>query len=93
MIDYKYSEPAIFAELKEYVDNTYRSHYVGEDNIQSIDLIMAAGHGVGFYVGDILKYATRYGKKKGEERKDILKIIHYGMLLLHLHDKMNKPKG
>ena len=45
-----------------------------------------AGHGVGFTVGNIMKYAQRYGKKNGYERKDIMKIIHYAIMLLYVHD-------
>lgn len=33
-----------------------------------------------------MKYAQRYGKKDGFNRKDILKIIHYAVMLLHVHD-------
>lgn len=90
--DFKYDEKKILSELGEYVASTYGQHYVGDDNIQAVDLIMASGHGIGFFIGDIIKYASRYGKKKGQERKDILKILHYGMFLLHLHDKMQKNK-
>jgi hypothetical protein len=41
---------------------------------------------VGFTIGNIMKYAQRYGKKNGYNRKDILKIIHYAIMLLHVHD-------
>ena len=34
----------------------------------------------------MLKYASRYDRK-GTARKDIIKIIHYGLLLLHFNDK------
>lgn len=89
-INYKYKEGALLDELKSYVDKTYdpaENHYVGSDNVQAMDLIIASGHGIGFVVGDIIKYASRYGKKKGQERKDILKILHYALFLLFLHDK------
>jgi hypothetical protein len=90
--EYKYDEERLLEEIREYVDSTYKGHYVGEDNVQSIDLTFAAGHGVGFCVGSLLKYASRYGKKKGYNRDDVLKIIHYGMLLLYVHDKNNQER-
>src|SRR3712207_8704595 len=36
---FKYSEAEVLAELRKYVENTYNQHYVGEDNVQSMDLI------------------------------------------------------
>jgi len=32
---------------------------------------------------NIIKYAMRYGKKEGYNKKDLLKIIHYTILLWH----------
>lgn len=89
-IEYKFDEQNLIKELKEYIDSTYTKHYVGPDNIQAFELIASAGHGIGFTVGDIIKYAARYGKKDGNNRADILKILHYGILLLYTHDKDNK---
>lgn len=85
---YKYSEGRLLDELRAYIDSTYSGHYnQSEDNVQAMDLIMAGGHADGFCVGNILKYAQRYGKKKGFNRDDILKVIHYAIFLLHIHDK------
>lgn len=39
-----------------------------------------------FCIGNILKYAQRYGKKEGCNRKDLLKVIHYAIMALHVHD-------
>jgi len=33
-----------------------------------------------------MKYAQRYGKKNGFNRADILKIVHYAVILLYIHD-------
>ena len=30
-----------------------------------------------------MKYAQRFGKKDGKNRKDLLKVIHYGIMALH----------
>ena len=81
----KYSEDEILKEISDYVDNTYGAHYsVGP--VQSLDLIESVGDAQAFCRSNILKYASRYDKK-GTARKDIVKIIHYGMLLLHFYDK------
>lgn len=89
-VPYKYHEDEILKEIKEYIDSTYHGHYVGEDNVQSLDLILATGHAAGFMVGSILKYASRYGKKKGFNRDDVMKIAHYALLLLYEHDKFGR---
>tara|TARA_B100001142_G_scaffold131600_1_gene133193 strand:+ start:62066 stop:62533 length:468 start_codon:yes stop_codon:yes gene_type:complete len=84
---YKYSEETILKELTEYISNTYRQHYsTGNDNIQTLDLIEACGDGEPFCRSNILKYASRYDRK-GTSRRDILKILHYAVLLLHFNDK------
>jgi len=86
-VDYKFNEDNLLKELSDYINNTYTKHYVGPDNIQAFELIASAGHGVGFTIGDIIKYAARYGKKNGRNRDDLLKILHYGILALYIHDK------
>ena len=85
MIEYKYNEEALLKELKEYIDKTYGEHY-SQDKFQTTEFIIDAGHGVGFTVGNIIKYAQRYGKKAGRNRQDILKVLHYAMMLLYVHD-------
>jgi hypothetical protein len=83
----KYSEDTILEELRSYVVSTYGQHYSsGNDSIQTLDLIEACGDAEAFCRSNILKYASRYDKK-GTARRDIIKILHYGMLLLHFNDK------
>ena len=41
----------------------------------------------GFVYGNVLKYTQRYGKKEGKNRKDLLKILHYAIIALHVHDR------
>ena len=84
-IEYRYNEGETLEELKEYIDATYGEHY-SRRKFQASEFIFDAGHGVGFTVGNIMKYAQRYGKKDGHNRKDILKILHYAIMLLHVHD-------
>ena len=63
-IDYKFNEAKLIEELKLYVDTTYEAHY-SKTKFQATEFILDAGHGEGFCIGNILKYAQRYGKKEG----------------------------
>lgn len=84
---YKYNEDVILKELKDYITGTYNQHYsAGDDKIQTLDLIEACGDGESFCRSNILKYASRYDKK-GTARRDITKILHYAVLLMHFNDK------
>ena len=58
----------------------------GDDSIQTLDLIEACGDAEAFCRSNILKYASRYDKK-GSARQDLLKVLHYGILLMHFHTK------
>ena len=79
---YRYSEDKILKELKEYIDSTYKQHY-SKNKFQATEFSMDSGHGEGFCIGNIMKYAQRFGKKDGKNRKDLLKVIHYGIMALH----------
>ena len=84
---YKYDEESILKELSDYISGTYNAHYsAGDDKIQTLDLIEACGDGEAFCRSNILKYASRYDKK-GTARRDIMKILHYAVLLMHFNDK------
>jgi hypothetical protein len=82
---WKYNEDKILKDIQDYVTSTYGSHYCGhnEDDIQTIDLIAAKNLATGFCQANILKYGSRYGDKDGRNKRDLLKVIHYAMLLLH----------
>ena len=84
-IDYKYDEDKNSADLKAYVDATYGEHY-SKNKFQATEFIIDGGHGDGFCIGNIMKYAQRYGNKDGHNRKDILKVLHYALIQLHVHD-------
>ena len=84
-IEYKYSEDRILNELKEYVDKTYGEHYA-KNKFQATEFIIDGGHGEGFCLGNILKYTQRYGKKAGKNRADLMKVVHYAIIALHVHD-------
>ena len=84
-IDYRYNEDEALLELKTYIDSTYDEHY-SKNKFQATEFIIDAGHGEGFCIGNILKYAQRYGKKNGKDRRDLLKVIHYGIMALYLNE-------
>jgi|TARA_R100001126_G_scaffold50036_1_gene28324 hypothetical protein len=83
-IRYKFNEDKILADIKEYIDSTYDQHY-SQGKYQATDMIIDAGHGEGFSIGNIMKYAMRCGKKD-EKRKELMKIIHYGIIGLYVED-------
>ena len=91
-IDYKYNEDNILKELQEYIDKTYDEHY-SHKNFQATEFVIDSGHGEGFCIGNIMKYAQRYGKKNGKDRKDLLKVIHYGIMALYNHDIENEKEN
>ena len=85
---YKFQEDDLLSELSEYVEDTYSEHY-SKSKYQATEFIIDGGHGIGFTIGNVLKYAQRYGKKgnRDDARKDLIKVLHYGLLALHVHDK------
>jgi hypothetical protein len=85
-IDYKYNEGELLKEFAQYVDKTYDQHY-SLNKYQSTEFIIDSGHGEGFCIGNIMKYAQRYGKKGGRNRADLLKVLHYALFMLFVHDK------
>ena len=97
---YKYHETEIMDDIEEYVSSTYNGHYTGTEhefrNVQTIDLMAARDIASGFCQANILKYASRYGSKEGRNKKDLLKVIHYAMLLLHFdghYGDQSMPSG
>ena len=82
---YKFSEDETLKLVKVYIDKTYEKHYAYGD-YQATDVIFDNGHGEGFCIGNIIKYAMRYGKKNGHNQADLLKIIHYAIMAIHLKD-------
>ena len=81
-MNYKFKEDKILNEIKSYIGNTYTQHY-SKGKYQATDMIIDAGHGEGFCIGNIMKYAMRCGKKD-EKEKELLKIIHYAIIAIYL---------
>ena len=79
---YKFNEDKILTMIKSYIDKTYTQHYAN-GKYQATDMIIDAGHGEGFTVGNIIKYAMRYGKKDNKQA-ELYKIIHYAIIALYL---------
>jgi len=88
---YKYNEDKYLDELLKYIDSTYGEHY-SKNKYQATEFVIDSGHGTGFCIGNVLKYAQRYGRKGTPEdwRKDLLKVIHYAIIQLHVHELENK---
>ena len=88
-INYKFNEGALIKELQAYIDKTYNGHY-SKNQFQSTEFISDCGHGIGFAIGNILKYAQRYGKKgtHDDSRKDLMKVLHYAIIALNEHDRI-----
>ena len=91
----KYHENEILKDVEEYVSRTYNGHYTGTKheyrNVQTIDLMASRDLASDFCQANILKYGSRYGSKDGKNKKDLLKVIHYAMLLLHFDEHYGKP--
>lgn len=82
-INYKRNEDKIIAGIKAYVDSTYSAHYAGSNNRDVVDDWEDMGIAKQNFQGNIVKYAKRFGKKEGENPKDVMKIIHYAIFLLN----------
>ena len=85
-MDYKFHEDIILEVAKGYIDGTYKEHYA-DGKYQATDLIIDAGHGEGFCMGNIMKYAMRFGKIEGRNQVDLLKLIHYAVIAYYIGDK------
>ena len=92
---YKYHEEEILKDIEEYVSGTYKGHYTGNSHeyrkVQTLDLMASKDLASGFCQANILKYGSRYGNKDGKNTKDLMKVIHYAMLLLHFDGHYGEP--
>ena len=83
---YKFNEDNIIQQIQRYIDRTYERHYA-QGKYQATDMIIDAGHGKGFCMGNIMKNAMRCGKKERTNAEmDLLKIIHYAIIAISLED-------
>ena len=82
-MSFKYAEPKFLKEVVEYIEKTYNQHYVGNKQIQTIDVWQTLGSVDTTCRDTAIKYLMRYGKKGGHNRKDLLKAVHYIVLLAY----------
>ena len=93
MPEYKFKEKIIVNDVMDYINKTYDSHFAKTKNYQATEIIIDQGHGTGFCMGNILKYAQRYGKKEGRNKNDLMKVIHYAIIQLSQdHYQGNQPE-
>jgi hypothetical protein len=77
----KYDEDQTLDLAKEYIKSTYSQHY-SNGNFQTLDLIESIGDAEAFCRSNAIKYLSRYNKK-GRPKDDILKAVHYCVLLYY----------
>ncbi len=80
-VDCKYNEDQTLDLAKEYIKGTYSQHYAN-GNFQTLDLIESIGDAEAFCRSNAIKYLSRYDKK-GRPQDDILKAVHYCVLLYY----------
>ncbi len=89
---FKYDEDTILKEINSYIESTYNQHYVNSDNgIQLIDLV-SDDELLAFSKVSAMKYVERYGKKEGTNRKDLLKAVHYIIMMLRIDTNRKSGK-
>lgn len=91
---WKYNEDKTLKQVQDYLASTYKSHYTSEQSqTQTLDLIESIGDAEPFTRSNAIKYLSRFGKKNGKSKQDILKAIHYCILLYHFAGLHNKPNS
>lgn len=85
-MSYKFNEDRVLETIKQHIDKTYNQHYAN-GKYQATDMIIDSGYGEGFCIGNIMKYAMRFGKKNGKSNQDLMKIMHYTIIALYVNSK------
>ena len=84
----KYNEDKVIKEISDYIKSTYGEHYSTDKNgFQVMDMLRQLGIDKDFCQANAIKYLARYGKKAGKNRKDLLKAVHYVVLLMSSEDE------
>ena len=79
----KYNEEEILQEIIEYIESTYSQHYSTDGKgLQAMDIFRNMDTDKDFCQSNAIKYLIRYGKKQGRNEKDLIKAIHYIVLLI-----------
>lgn len=81
----KYNEDKILKEIEKFINETYdpNYHYQSEDGIQTFDVWRTNGSAETTCRDNAIKYLMRYGKKNGYNKKDLLKCIHFIILMIN----------
>ncbi len=88
----KYEEDKGIKDLQDYVTSTYNGHYTSKgSNVQTLDLIESVGDAESFCRSNAIKYLSRYDKK-GQAKRDILKAMHYCLLLYYFSGQTNETE-
>ena len=88
---HKYQEDKGIEDLKSYVSSTYQGHYTNNNSdTQTLDLIHSVGDAESFCRSNAIKYLSRYDKK-GSAKQDILKAMHYCLLLYYFSGNTKEP--
>jgi hypothetical protein len=90
---YKYAEDRILQEFTTYIDETYNEHYKTEEqSVECFDAWIALGDSAPTFRNTALKYLWRYGKKNGNNKKDLFKALHYVLMCLYVDHYKSENK-
>lgn len=84
-VDWKYSEDKVLEDFYGYLESTYQQHYqTNTANMECFDAWIALGDSSPTFRNTAMKYLWRYGRKEGNNKKDLFKALHYILLMLHV---------
>ena len=88
------SSEKFMEECLEYIKQTYGEHYNSANGTQTIEYIQSLDDGktLIYPLGNVIKYASRFGKKAGFNKKDLFKAMHY-LCFMNYYAYKNDNKG
>lgn len=89
-VNWKYEEEKILADMRKFLASTYQEHYQAKDDLEAFDAWIALGDSGPTFRNTALKYLWRYGKKDGKNKNDLMKAIHYTMMMLYVEHYKDK---
>ena len=81
---FRHQEGEIVEELYRYIEDTYGQHY-SNDDIDTFDVWDSIGMSKEACQTTALKYLMRFGKKRGHNKGDLMKAMHYIVMLNYYH--------